>query len=416
MPSNDDSVDATDTDANSKEVTLTREDLYDLVWSKPMSKLAPEFGISDVALTKRCKRLGIPYPGLGYWARLAAGQKLRRPSLPPPPKNLRPWDLAVTFRKQREPTRLEQRPPEPPAPEVVVRQALRSPHPAVERLRRELAQTPPDHNGLLRVSATRATDTALKIGPDSISRTLRVLDALLKALEERGHEVTLEETGYEKNLEIRVCVEAEHVRLCVDEGVGRRPHVPTEEELRLNKLLHSRIPKFDGLPSGQLTLRVHAGRNWSDSKFTRLEDLLGRAVVDVELAAEKLRQRRIEAARREAEREAEQRRRLRSERLGWYRRELATSFERMVADWRKAQDLRAFVVAYEQALGTKELDSVTERWLASVKRYATAVNPLANVERLAMELEPDDEVLEAEWKEHEARERRRAGAGCAMGN
>lgn len=63
-------------------LTLSREDLYQLAWSKPMSELAKDFGISDVALAKRCRRLGIPVPGRGYWARVDAGQKLHRPTLP----------------------------------------------------------------------------------------------------------------------------------------------------------------------------------------------------------------------------------------------------------------------------------------------------------------------------------------------
>src|SRR5882762_3034370 len=62
--------------------TLSREDLYELVWSKPMRDLAKDFGISDVGLAKRCKRLGIPVPGRGYWARVDAGQAPYRPKLP----------------------------------------------------------------------------------------------------------------------------------------------------------------------------------------------------------------------------------------------------------------------------------------------------------------------------------------------
>lgn len=396
--------------ANDDDITLTREALYDLVWSKPMSKLAPEFGISDVALTKRCKRLGIPYPGLGYWARLAAGQKIKRPKLPPPPKNLRPWELAITFKKQPEPALREEPRDEPPPPDVIVRDALRSPHPAVERLRHELAQAQVNHNGLLRVSATRATGTALKIGSDSVKRTLRVLDALFNALEKRGHEVKLDGVGYDRVLELSVIVDGECVRMTVDETVGRRPHVPTEAEIENNKRWGARIPKNDGYPSGQLTLQVRPGRSWADSKVARLEDLLGRVVVDIELAPEAIRRARAEAAQRQAEWEAAERRRLRTQRLNWYQHELARAFERMVNDWRKAQDLQAFVVALEQRIGTAKLDAMTERWLASVKRHARAVDPVEHVERLASELEPSDEVLEVAWREHEAREQRNARA------
>ena len=64
-------------------ITLPRSQLYELVWSKPVRDLAAEFGISDVALAKRCRALKIPVPGRGHWARVAAGQKPRRPPLPP---------------------------------------------------------------------------------------------------------------------------------------------------------------------------------------------------------------------------------------------------------------------------------------------------------------------------------------------
>ncbi len=70
------------TDDAQKPMTLSREDLYELAWSKPMSALAADFGISDVALAKRCRGLGIPLPGRGYWARLDAGQNPYRPQLP----------------------------------------------------------------------------------------------------------------------------------------------------------------------------------------------------------------------------------------------------------------------------------------------------------------------------------------------
>ena len=64
-------------------ITLSRSKLYDLVWSKPVTDVAKELGISDVALAKRCRAINIPLPPRGYWARVAAGQRPRRPPLPP---------------------------------------------------------------------------------------------------------------------------------------------------------------------------------------------------------------------------------------------------------------------------------------------------------------------------------------------
>jgi len=62
---------------------FTRQELYDLAWSEPMKTLAERFGLSDVGLAKACKRYDIPRPPRGYWAKLKAGKKVHRQSLPP---------------------------------------------------------------------------------------------------------------------------------------------------------------------------------------------------------------------------------------------------------------------------------------------------------------------------------------------
>jgi hypothetical protein len=47
--------------------TLSREELEALIWSKPQGELAKDLGVSDAALSKRCKTLGISKPGRGFW-------------------------------------------------------------------------------------------------------------------------------------------------------------------------------------------------------------------------------------------------------------------------------------------------------------------------------------------------------------
>ena len=61
-----------------------REELYQKVWDRPVQNVAKEFGISDVGLAKLCKKLFVPIPGRGYWARKAAGKKVpSKPALLP---------------------------------------------------------------------------------------------------------------------------------------------------------------------------------------------------------------------------------------------------------------------------------------------------------------------------------------------
>ena len=64
---------------------ISREALYELVWSKPMKHVAKDLGISDVMLGKMCKEQLVPKPPRGYWTNLGSDKKrvvYVRPKLP----------------------------------------------------------------------------------------------------------------------------------------------------------------------------------------------------------------------------------------------------------------------------------------------------------------------------------------------
>lgn len=63
---------------NERKTVLSRRDLYELVWSTPVTKLAEQFGISDRGLAKICERHRVPTPPRGYWAKLEAGAKPKK--------------------------------------------------------------------------------------------------------------------------------------------------------------------------------------------------------------------------------------------------------------------------------------------------------------------------------------------------
>ena len=67
-----------------EKIEITREQLYQRVWEKPLRQVAQEIGISDVGLKKACIRLSVPSPPRGYWAKLDAGKKVTKPDLPEP--------------------------------------------------------------------------------------------------------------------------------------------------------------------------------------------------------------------------------------------------------------------------------------------------------------------------------------------
>lgn len=65
---------------------LTRVELYKRVCDRPLSKVAPELGISGTALAAICRQFQIPYPGSGYWTRKSLGLPAELPTLPQAPE------------------------------------------------------------------------------------------------------------------------------------------------------------------------------------------------------------------------------------------------------------------------------------------------------------------------------------------
>jgi hypothetical protein len=65
-----------------EKVTLTRKELYDLVWSEPLSRLAKKYKISDNGLRKICRRMNIPIPAMGHWQKIQYGKQVIVTKLP----------------------------------------------------------------------------------------------------------------------------------------------------------------------------------------------------------------------------------------------------------------------------------------------------------------------------------------------
>ncbi|MBU6454352.1 MAG: hypothetical protein KGS72_21450 [Cyanobacteria bacterium REEB67] len=55
---------------NRRKFDPSREELENLVWEMPTLKVAAIFGVSDKAIDKRCRLLGIAKPGRGYWTKV----------------------------------------------------------------------------------------------------------------------------------------------------------------------------------------------------------------------------------------------------------------------------------------------------------------------------------------------------------
>ncbi|PKP92605.1 MAG: TetR/AcrR family transcriptional regulator [Alphaproteobacteria bacterium HGW-Alphaproteobacteria-16] len=64
--------------------TITRDQLYELVWAEPLANVAARFGLSANGIAKICDRLGIPRPERSYWMRAGDTRPARLPLSPAP--------------------------------------------------------------------------------------------------------------------------------------------------------------------------------------------------------------------------------------------------------------------------------------------------------------------------------------------
>ncbi|MGB8854350.1 MAG: hypothetical protein WCC69_12380 [Pirellulales bacterium] len=378
-------------------VELTRQELYDLVWETPTRHLCKRFGLSDVGLAKVCKRLEIPRPSYGYWAKKAAGGQVKRTPLPQcddqqlqrvafTPGELKTEEDDGFFDAEMR-ALYEQ---ESQADPIEVSESLRSPHSLVARTRDALARVKPStwsrDEGLLypdRQEGVHLLDIACSKA--TLPRALRVMDALLKGLERRGfsfgepkhswhHGTAATGHGYEFVFRMRE---------------------PTKRQLRPKK--NSWDSQYAYVLTGELQLEIdymtyRSNRVFRDGVHKKVEDYVRELplkmlqVIDeyrrkeaeraeVKRREDEIRQRQREEADRKARREAQLQK----------RRERREALLQTAEQWRRVQTLREFIeavraTAIERAGGTK-LHPDTMRWLDWAQKAANLADPIEQMKR-----------------------------------
>jgi hypothetical protein len=167
---------------------ISREQLFEQIWSKPMREVAASYGVSGSFLTRVCRRMNVPCPPTGHWARVAAGQTPAKRPLPPTD----PWDDIAWIRGNEPPVALPL--PQAPSPSNAGRRRRQGKrptlHPIVAGARRQFDDLRNSHNEYLRPKSRRLPDVYVSKG--TVDRALNVASSLYLALEDRGHRVMLE--------------------------------------------------------------------------------------------------------------------------------------------------------------------------------------------------------------------------------
>jgi hypothetical protein len=414
-------------------ITLTRQQLYDMVWSKPMSTLAKEFGITDSGLAKRCRAVDVPIPYRGYWARKAAGQK---PPQLPLPKYRRTeaatpaaasGAVSVTairtapVREGPEPTfhhEVRVRMPETAKPAVsgehealdarlgsnpvTVRTDLRGAHPGIRRTALHLkASTVKDFDW--KHGDRAGPIVRISVNSSSTQRALRIADAVLRTAETHGwsFEPPLREqdpyrTRYQQD-EHRgpvwgcIQVEQEPVQITMTERQKQVPHEITKyEKESLARGYDPHLAPWDLAYTGDLRINLASpdGRvfkTFADKTKRRLEEQLTDVMhAMLERGFEEKRWREQRRLEQEAERE-----RQRLAELARGRREahskLIAELERQAGAWYRARFLRSYIRAAKRITGQRpvraKLQEQTVDFLEWASSYVDQLDPLSPAPR-----------------------------------
>ena len=348
---------------------LTRKELYDLVWSMPVLKVAESFGLSDVGLAKICERHRVPVPPRGYWAKKESGKKVKqavfteaddplldriqiasmKSALPEPVR-----EIIERNRTQRKAAQSE-RSDLMKAPQV---DPVDDPHPAVKATVAVLRRSKPSKSGV--VQAVGSGLCGITIGGGSVERVVYILDHLAGACEARGISVKPAETC------MNATIGQDTVTFQVLEKTKQVPHVLTDaeiaaEEKRRKRWSQSRNPwddldfspgppKFDSVRTGELWLEIRGWesglrRSWRDGKTQVLETLIDQIVDGLEARIVADRCRREAHERAEAERQELERRRALARARNERERLRKSLLMKLITSERKATQIREWIAA-----------------------------------------------------------------------
>ncbi len=176
---------------------ITREQLYELVWTKPMLRVGEMFGVSSSYMARVCTELRVPRPGLGYWTQHEMGRAPQRAALPPAePGDLTVWKPGLSVGNTQRVARKQVAAAPTAGGQSVHRPgrsskkaALPSVHPLLKDVKPLFLKSREKSTGLLHPFKRIFVD--IISSPALLDDALATANALFLALTKRGHRVML---------------------------------------------------------------------------------------------------------------------------------------------------------------------------------------------------------------------------------
>lgn len=262
---------------------FTRQQLYELVWSKPLTTLEKEYQISANDFRSACTKFHIPLPKSGYWTKVQFGLEVIQELLPHNPEVEQ--DIVIQKKEQKKKqkeiaifpiaekgSQKESISPDNGQPEIpVVPERLTNPDPMIELTKKILTQRQ-SQNWESYITADMDKVLNIRVSSTLLPRALRLMDTILKTLRSHGYKIRIE---HRKTL------------LSIGE---------TEMEISLREKQKRELIKgkyswqtAEYHPSGLLVFQArisYSATEWADGKIS-LENQLSKLITGIKSKAQK---------------------------------------------------------------------------------------------------------------------------------
>ncbi|MGV9003256.1 hypothetical protein [Flavobacterium sp.] len=257
-----------------KTTELSRKELYDLVWSTPLSKITLQYAYNNDGIKKICKQNDIPMPDASYWSKIKYNKKVKIEELNA--TFIGVDKIVVTIREKGNSINVNQTPltirtkeieSNPKAP-LQVPDKMANPDILIQNTKKRHESK--NDKGFNRDSII---DTiSIYVQEENYSRALRIMDTFIKLLRFRGHSFSRDRNNWGPYINVNEVLFDFGIR----EKNKRIPGVKVYESSTY-------------IPTGILILKIgesYKAMEWADGS-NKLEKQLAKIVAKIELEAQK---------------------------------------------------------------------------------------------------------------------------------
>lgn len=347
-----------------KTIELTRKELYDIVWSTPVSKLTQEYALSNDGIKKLCKQFEIPMPDGGYWSKLKFNKPFKREELHPISNEVD--KIVLTIREEGNPVNVDQTPLTIRTKEI--KNDLKAPLVVPDKIEKPdilTIQTKDYWNeskGNVFYDKYKKLHYPIRVGDKHRERALRFMDTLTKLLRYRGHTIAKE------NHDTCILIDGIYIDFDLREATKRIPATTPHGF-------------SEYIPTGELILKIgkySREKEWRDGKV-KIEELLARIVAKLEIYAQEKKKQEEASSLWRFQYDSELKRK---EEMKKRKDEEITKFNKLVAlseQHNKTLLIRQYIEAEKQhAINTNSLTPEKQEWIKWATDKADWLDPLIN--------------------------------------